>query len=181
LTLVERDSLGVLGSESYRAAITKLTYQPRWVLDGAPYYVEDLVYSIADTVIVLDYPKPVVMWRVVRRTLAVELLRRPIGAHQPQGLAAWQDSEHPVRWAWNSHRDRHVEGLALMSRGDLAHAEIIRFRRPAAARRWLSQLLLEDHHENHQVAACRIRRGDANGGRTGAGISGCPGRREWSL
>jgi len=57
LTLVERDSLGVLGSESYRAAITKLIRQPRWVLDGAPYYVEDLVYPVADTIVVLDYPK----------------------------------------------------------------------------------------------------------------------------
>ena len=146
LTLVERDSLGVLGSESYCAAITKLICQPRWVLDGAPYYVEDLVYPVADTVVVLDYPKPVVMWRVLRRTLAVEVLRQRVGAHQPQGLAAWRDGEHPVRWAWSSYRDRHVEGLALMSRGDLAHAEIIRFRRPAAARRWLRQLLLEDHH-----------------------------------
>jgi hypothetical protein len=140
LTLIERDALGVLGSERYRAAITKLIYQPRWVLDGAPYYVEDLVYPVADTVVVLDYPKPVVMWRVLRRTLAAEVLRQPAGAHQPQELAAWRDAEHPVRWAWSSHRDRHAEGLALMSRTDLARAEIIRFRRPAAARRWLRQL-----------------------------------------
>ena len=140
LTLVERDALGALGSEAYRRAVAELVSRPRWILDGAPYYVEDLVYPATDTVIVLDYAKTVVMWRVLRRTLAIELLRRPVGTHRPQGLAAWRDREHAVRWAWSSHRDRHQEGLALISRADLADAEIIRFTRPADARRWLRRL-----------------------------------------
>ena len=140
LTLVERDALGALGSEAYRHAVTELISQPQWILDGAPYYVEDLVYMVADTVIVLDYAKTVVMWRVLRRTLTIELLRRPVGAHRPQGLAAWRDPEHAVRWAWSSHRDRHREGLALTSRADLADAQIIRFTCPADARRWLRRL-----------------------------------------
>jgi hypothetical protein len=79
------------------------------------------------------------MWRVLRRTVAVEVVRRPAGPHLPLGLAAWRDPEHPVWWAWYSHRDRHTEGLALRSRPDLARARVIRFTRPAAARRWLRQ------------------------------------------
>ena len=100
----------------------------------------DVIYSVTDTIILLDYPKPVVMRRVLRRALAIELLRRPSGAHRPQGPAAWRDSEHPVRWAWTSHRDRHQEGLALTERKDLASATIIRFTAPAAARNWLRGL-----------------------------------------
>ena len=142
LALIERDALGTLGSQAYRDAVTMLVAQPRWILDAAPYYVEDVVYSAADTVIVLDYPKTVVMWRVLRRTLGVELLRRPAGAHLPQGLAAWRDREHAVRWAWISHRDRHTEGLALTTRAELADTDIIRFARPADTRRWLRQLPL---------------------------------------
>ena len=57
-----------------------------------------------------------------------------------QGPAAWRDSEHPVRWAWTSHRDRHQEGLALTERKDLASATIIWFTTPAAARSWLRGL-----------------------------------------
>lgn len=137
LPVVERDSLGILGSSEYRAAVGKLAAGPRWILDGPPYYADDVVYPRADTVIVLDYPKPVVMWRVLRRTVWIELFRRPAGAHRPQALAAWRDGEHPVRWAWSSHADRHREGLALMTRPDLAGAQIRRFTYPAAARRWL--------------------------------------------
>ena len=140
LPLVERDALGVLGSGDYLDAITEMVARPGWILDAAPYYADDLVYPAADTVIVLDYPKPVVMWRVLRRTLAVELLRRPAGAHRPAGLAAWWDKEQAVRWAWSSHADRHREGLELAGRADLAHAQIIRFTRAADARCWLRGL-----------------------------------------
>jgi hypothetical protein len=69
------------------------------------------------------------MWRVLRRTPGIELFRRPAATHRPQGLAARRDGEHPVRWAWSSHR--HHEGLALLARADLPDTEIIRFTRPA--------------------------------------------------
>jgi len=139
LPLVERDGLGVEGSAGYLSAIAEMVARPRWILDGAPYYADELVYSAADTVVFLDYPKTVVLWRVLRRTARVEVLRRPVGAHRPQGLSALGDPEHPVRWAWTSHADRHREGLALMARPDLVQAEILRFTRPAMARRWLRQ------------------------------------------
>jgi hypothetical protein len=53
---VERDGLGILGSDQYRAAIGALAGQRSWILDGAPYYLDDLIYPAADTVIFLDYP-----------------------------------------------------------------------------------------------------------------------------
>ena len=139
LPLVERDGLGAEGSAGYLSAIAEMVARPRWILDGAPYYADELVYSAADTVVFLDYPKTVVLWRVLRRTARVEVLRRPVGAHRPQGLSALGDPEHPVRWAWTSHADRHREGLALMARPDLVQAQILRFTRPAMARRWLRQ------------------------------------------
>ncbi len=104
LPLVERDELGVLGSAGYLAAIAQMAARPRWIPGAAPYYADELVYPVADTVIFLDYPKPLVLWRVLQRTLGIELFRRPADAHRPQGLAAWRDRGHPVRWAWTSHR-----------------------------------------------------------------------------
>lgn len=137
LPLVERDGLGVEGSPGYLSALTQMAAWPRWILDGAPYYADELVYPAADTVVFLDYPKVLVLWRVFWRTAMVEALRRPTGAHRPQGLSALRDPEHPIRWAWTSHADRHREGLALMGRPGLAQTQILRFTRPAMARRWL--------------------------------------------
>ncbi|QNE20094.1 hypothetical protein F1D05_21980 [Kribbella qitaiheensis] len=79
LPLIERDALGVLGPRDYREALGELAHQQLWILDGAPYYEDDLIYGAADTVILLDYPKLLVMWRVLRRTLLIELSRRWLG------------------------------------------------------------------------------------------------------
>jgi hypothetical protein len=137
LPLVERDDLGRLGSPQYLAAIAEMAARPAWILDGPPYFADELVYPRADAVIFLDYPKPLVLWRVLVRTIRVELMRRASGAHRPQGLAALRDPQHPVRWAWISHGDRHREGLELMkSPLPVVH----RFTRPAAARRWLMSI-----------------------------------------
>jgi adenylate kinase family enzyme len=141
LPLVERDGLEEEGSPGYLSAIAEMAARPAWILDGAPYYADEVVYSAADTVVFLDYRKALVMWRVVWRTARVELFRRPAGAHRPKGLSALRDREHPVRWAWTSHADRHREGLALMARPGLAHIQILRFTRPAMARRWLCQII----------------------------------------
>lgn len=140
LPLTERDALGTLGSRDYRDALGELASRPRWILDGAPYYEDELIYRAADTVIFLDYPKLLVMWRVLRRTLRVELFRRSDGAHRPSGLDVWRADEHPLRWAWTSHQARRREGLALITRPDLADSDIIHFTRPVHARRWMSQL-----------------------------------------
>lgn len=141
LPLVERDGLGEEGSPGYLAAIAQLAARTRWILDGAPYYADDLVYTAADTVVLLDYPKVLVLWRVLRRTASIEVLRRPAGAHRPQGLSALRDREHPLRWAWTSHADRHREGLALMAQPGQAQTHVLRFTRPSTARRWLRQIV----------------------------------------
>lgn len=140
LPLVERDALGPLGSAEYLAALTEMAARPAWILDAAPYYADDLVYPVADTIVILDYRKPVVLWRVLRRTLRIELTRLLAGAHRPQGLAALSDPGHPVRWAWTSHAARRREGVSLMDCPDLAGTCLLRLTRPVQARRWLRRM-----------------------------------------
>src|SRR5215467_6327925 len=82
LPLVERDALGEEGSPDYLSAMAEMAARPRWILDGPPYYADDLVYAAADTVVFLDYPKSLVLWRVLRRTASIEVLRRQAGAHR---------------------------------------------------------------------------------------------------
>jgi len=134
------DALGAEGSEGCLSAIAAMAARPRWILDGPPYYADELVYAAADTVVFLDYPKAMVVWRVLRRrTASIEVLRRQAGAHRPQGLSVLRDREHALRWAWTSHADRHREGLALMAQP--GQAEVLRFTRPGMARRWLRQIV----------------------------------------
>jgi len=140
LPLTERDALGTMGSREYLEALAELAARPRWILDGAPYYADELIYRAADTVVFLDYPKPLVVWRALRRTVRIELTRRPAGAHEPGGSAIWRDPQHPLRWAWTSHQARRQEGRTLRTRPDLPNIEFLHLTRPSQATRWLHRL-----------------------------------------
>lgn len=136
LPWVERDSLGILGSDDYRNAVTDAVGRDRWIFDGAPYYVDDEVYGRADTVIIFDFAKPVVLRRVVTRSLRLLLRRQADGAHHPAALRSWLAADHPVRVAWTSHAARRREAGALLARDDLRGTTVITFRRPRDVELW---------------------------------------------
>src|SRR5262249_33880965 len=64
---------------------------------------DELVYSAADTVVFLDYPKTLVLWRGLRRAARGEGVPPPGGAHPPPGLSALRGRGHPLPWGGASH------------------------------------------------------------------------------
>ncbi|HEY3841616.1 MAG TPA: AAA family ATPase [Acidimicrobiales bacterium] len=55
--------------EAFRRQVQAALSAPAWVADGNYSAVRDLVWQKADTVICLDFPRPVVMYRLIRRSL----------------------------------------------------------------------------------------------------------------
>jgi adenylate kinase family enzyme len=138
---VERDSLGEEGSATYRAAAGDAVTDDSWIFDGAPYWVEDVVYPRAELVVALDYPRRVVMRRVVARSLRLGLpLARARRQYPRIPFRRWRDPSHAVRWAWGVWGERRREIGDLRSRPELAGADIVRLRSPTEGRRWLSSL-----------------------------------------
>ena len=135
----ERDGLGKLGSPEYRSAVTSLLENEAWIFDGFPYYVDAEVYSAADTVIALDYPRHVVLRRVLARSL---LLTRGVahGAHRPSSIRSWFDRDHAVRIAWTKYGDRKREIHVLSEWAELLNTSVIRLANSAAADQWLSSV-----------------------------------------
>lgn len=129
---VERDTLGELGSAEYRDAVARVARRDAWVFDGAPYYVDDVLYPRAEVVVALDYPRRIVMRRVVWRAL-----RRP-------DERSWRDPHHPVRWAWSVWAERRREIAELERRQELASTRVIRLGSPDDARRWLASVRLPE-------------------------------------
>jgi hypothetical protein len=123
-------------------AIERAVAGTGWIFDGYPYYADQLVLPRADTVVIFDLPKRLVMRQVLIRTARVELTRRAVGAHEPQGLRGLLDREHPVRWAWTSHAARHVEGQALAAE-PFGSQTIVMFRKRRAADAFLRSVAEE--------------------------------------
>jgi hypothetical protein len=140
---IRRDALGddeALGFATQVAAAVDAAGS-RWVFDGAPYNAEMVVYPHADTVVALDYPRRVVLRRVLTRSLRLWLTRRTDGAHTPSVPPwRWWSPTHPVGWAMRTHAARHGEIAELLVRPELAHTRRLRFTSPCQTAGWLASL-----------------------------------------
>ena len=136
---VRRDGLGAEGSDEYRRAAAEAVAGDRWVFDGAPYYVEELVYGRAGLVVGFHLSRHVVMRRVVTRSLRESLGWVPAPPQRDRRWRAWLDREHPVRWAWSTWADRDRELTDLIDRRLANQASIVSLSTPRGVRAWLER------------------------------------------
>lgn len=114
----------------------------RWVADGNYGSVRDMLWRHATHLIWLDYERPVIMARVIARSV----YRAALGGEVWAGTGNrehWHDfmrPSHPIRWAWSTWRQRRGETEERLRRPEFAHLVVFRLRRPAEARHVLIRL-----------------------------------------
>ncbi|WP_454051621.1 toxin [Cellulomonas sp. Marseille-Q8402] len=111
-----------------------------WVVDGNWTSARAGLGDEADLVVWLDYSRPVVMARVLRRTLGRGLLRRELwhgNRESVRNLLRRDPEENIVLWAWTSHAGNRERYLREAAAGEVP---VVRLRTPRAARRWLATL-----------------------------------------
>ena len=112
-----------------------------WTTDGNYSSVRDIVWMRADTIVWLDYSLPVIMWRVIWRTLRRSTLREELWSGNRERLSeAFFGRESIVWWALKTYRRRRKEYPVLFSLPEYAHLRIVRLTSPRAANEWLSTL-----------------------------------------
>jgi adenylate kinase family enzyme len=114
----------------------------RWVADGNYGSVRDMLWRRATHLVWLDYERPVIMVRVIARSV----YRAALGGELWAGTGNrehWHDfirPSHPIRWAWSTWRQRRRETEERLGRSEFAHLVKLRLRRPAEADRVLIRL-----------------------------------------
>lgn len=120
--------------------VRELVAQPSWVTEWQYDGARPLLVVAADTLVWLDLPTRVVMWRVVRRTVRRRLLRTELwnGNVEPPLHTFLTDDEHIVRWAWRTRRKlRDRVPAVAQAHPNLA---IVRLRSTRAVRDWLARV-----------------------------------------
>jgi adenylate kinase family enzyme len=139
----EMDALKFVGpgwatDPDFPQRVAAIASGPGWVVDSFGYpEVRDLLWTRADAVVWLDYPRSVIMPRVLRRSLARTLRRERIFGGNVETVSGWFRSDHPVWWAWSQHAARRAEIERRADDPGFAPLQVIRFRSPRAADRWL--------------------------------------------
>jgi len=116
----------------------------RWVTDGNKAAVRDLVWPRADTVIWLDYPWTVSLWRLGKRAIwRTSALRSEATNGERKGglMKKLFLGARGVLTALRSHRRHRREYPKLFAEAQNRHLAVVRLRSPRATHRWLSHVL----------------------------------------
>lgn len=117
----------------------------RWVTDGNKTAVRDLVWPRADTVVWLDYPLAVSLWRLGKRALwRTSVLKSSQTAGRGHGRLALPRqlvmAARGVLRALRSHRGQRRRYPRMFAEPQNEHLAVVRLRSPRATRRWLEHV-----------------------------------------
>ena len=116
----------------------------QWVTDGNKRAVRDLVWPRADTIIWLDYPITVSLWRLGKRALrrTSTLKAEAAEAGEKGGLAKkLLSGAKGVLTALRSHMGQRREYPILFALPENNHLAVVRLRSPRATQRWLTRVV----------------------------------------
>lgn len=118
--------------------VAAVTEGEAWVVDGNYSRVRDLVWARADTLVWLDFPRSVVTWRIVTRSLARIARRTELWAGNRERLAQLFGRDSIIWWSISTYHRRRRDYPALIAQHP--HLEVVHLRSPGAAARWLRDL-----------------------------------------
>ncbi len=115
-----------------------------WTMDGNYRRMRELTWSQADTVIWLDYPRWLVYWRIISRTVKRVFLRQKLWNNNRESFAASFLSKHSViRWAFTTYDERKKLYSGIIESGEYPHITFLRFTSPQETEDWLNSLPIE--------------------------------------
>jgi adenylate kinase family enzyme len=106
-----------------------------WVVDGNYGPVRDIVWQRATHLVWLDYERPVIMARVISRSLVRAILRTELWAGNRERWRQMLRPSHPIRWAWSTWDRRRRETAERLARREYARLVVLRLRRPREVQR----------------------------------------------
>jgi len=128
-------------TETFRVAVAEALSGEAWTTDGNYSKAQDIIWGRADTLIWLDYAFPVILWRLITRTLRRVVTREPLwNGNQETWRGAFFSRDSLFMWAITTHHKRRQRTLRRLQDPANRHLTVIRLRSPRATRTWLEQI-----------------------------------------
>jgi len=124
----------------FRQRVAEAIAAEAWTAGGNYGVARDLIWARADTLVWLDYPLPLTLWRLLRRTVQRIITQEDLWHTGNREI--WQKQfmsrESLFLWAVNSHQRHAQEYPGLLKQ--YAHLKVHRFYKPSQAENWLKSL-----------------------------------------
>lgn len=118
-----------------RRVVRELLDRPRWIMDGNYTASLPMRLTAADTIVLIDYPRPLCLLLALKRLLTYRGRTRPdMGTACPEQL-----NLSFLRWIWDYPKQERPELLKHLSLHG-KHARLVSLRSPGESRQWLAQV-----------------------------------------
>lgn len=116
--------------EFRKKVIQKIESSPQgFVIHGNYNKIRDLTWGSADIIIWLDYPKALVMFRVIKRSILRILKNETLwGTNKESFLKNFFTKESIILWAWNTYELRKKQYEDLIVNPEYQNKKIIRIK-----------------------------------------------------
>jgi adenylate kinase family enzyme len=125
----------------FRERVRQALAGERWVVDGNYSKVRDIVWTQADTLVWLDLPLPLILWRLMKRSVRRVVSREELwnGNRETfQGQFLSRDSL--FLWALKTHAQMRKTYPQLVRQPEYSHLRVWRLRSPREVARWLAAM-----------------------------------------
>jgi adenylate kinase family enzyme len=125
-------------TEVLRERVAAAIAADAWVVDGNYTASRDLVWARADTIVWLDLPLPIIMWRVTTRTIRRLATGEVLWNGNRESLRTALSRDSIILWALQTYgRRRHDYPSQLAAQ---KNAQVVRLRSPGEVRRFLEAI-----------------------------------------
>lgn len=129
-------------AEVLRTRVEEALAGPAWVVDGNYGAVRDIVWRRAELLVWLDYPLPLVLWRLLRRTLRRALTREVLwNGNRERLVANFASRDSLFLWAIQTDAKRRREYTREVQAPEHQHLTVVRLGGPRATATWLAGAL----------------------------------------
>ncbi len=112
-----------------------------WVVDGGYSHLRPPIWGAADTVVWLEFPLPVILLRLTRRTLVRVVGRQELwNGNRERWRTAFLSRKSLYWWVLTTHRGLRKRMEDALSLPEYQRIRVIRLRSPRQAERWIREL-----------------------------------------
>jgi adenylate kinase family enzyme len=139
----------------FRSRVEPKTAAPAWVTDGNYRQVRDIVWARATALIWLDFPLPIIFWRLTYRTVRDVHTRRLLWNKNRESLTnLFLGRDSLFYWALKSRPRHRREYPDLLATPEYSHLHVVRLRGPRETQRWLDTVLTQNKGQDAN-ASCQ--------------------------
>jgi len=127
-----------VSEERQREIMTELVAGDEWVIDSGYAKWLDLVLPRVELIVGLDYPPPIIFFRLVRRTLGRVMTRKPICNGNRESFLMMLSKNSILLWFFKSYKRKRARMRQMFVE---LPCELVCFSKPREANDWLRNLL----------------------------------------